>query len=403
MRHCKARFAIDLHPSHCSDAMGGVQEQLNAWLLRWNHDLDGVMLSYSNAVLESTEARIHPYFPYFHVDVTADVHLFSPAPGNVITGQVNKIGSDYIGLLILGVFNAAIGHQNIRSEFQHSATDNSWVSRKKSGHHIEEGTSVIFTVHTVQNEGDFFSLTGKLDGAWTGAVGHTAPQVPDEEHRKKKKRKAEAADLRAEARPQTQQPTANHLTKHKRAQPAATPAAELQNSAAADAGPAASTAKKPKKEKQRKTHGNGNLEAAAGASIKVEPQQLSVGVAAPSIKAEAPAAETILSEKKKKKKRRDRDSDKDGQTDGTKPSSAGNGCQPSVEPETEEEGNPVMQSVGRAGPGMKLNAEKDALGRTGSSKKLAAHSGLPNGHARYRASHGSAQEKAKKTKNKLTG
>lgn len=39
-------------------------------------------------------------------------------------------------------------------------------------------------------------MTGKLDGAWTGAVGHTAPQIPDEEHRKKKKRKAEAADLR---------------------------------------------------------------------------------------------------------------------------------------------------------------------------------------------------------------
>ena len=34
LRHCKARFAIDLHPSHCSDAMGGVQEQLSAWLLR---------------------------------------------------------------------------------------------------------------------------------------------------------------------------------------------------------------------------------------------------------------------------------------------------------------------------------------------------------------------------------
>jgi hypothetical protein len=36
-------------------------------------------------------------------------------------GQVNKIGTDYIGLLVLGIFNAAIGHQNIRAEFQHSA------------------------------------------------------------------------------------------------------------------------------------------------------------------------------------------------------------------------------------------------------------------------------------------
>ncbi len=106
------------------------------------------------------QARIHPYFPYFHVDVAANVDLFSPAPGQLISaltgisasntkiediaisivaifswfclhyngkllfaaaGQVNKIGADYIGLLVLGIFNAAIGHQNIRAEFQHSA------------------------------------------------------------------------------------------------------------------------------------------------------------------------------------------------------------------------------------------------------------------------------------------
>ena len=34
---------------------------------------------------------------------------------------MNKIGPDYIGLLVLGVFNAAIGRQNIRSDFQYKA------------------------------------------------------------------------------------------------------------------------------------------------------------------------------------------------------------------------------------------------------------------------------------------
>ena len=31
-------------------------------------------------------------------------------------GRVSKIGADYVGLLVLGVFNAAIGRQNIRSD-----------------------------------------------------------------------------------------------------------------------------------------------------------------------------------------------------------------------------------------------------------------------------------------------
>ena len=34
---------------------------------------------------------------------------------------MNKIGPDYIGLLVLGVFNAAIGRQNIRSDLQYKA------------------------------------------------------------------------------------------------------------------------------------------------------------------------------------------------------------------------------------------------------------------------------------------
>ena len=37
---------------------------------------------------------------------------------------MNKIGPDYIGLLVLGVFNAAIGRQNIRSDLQYKAQVN---------------------------------------------------------------------------------------------------------------------------------------------------------------------------------------------------------------------------------------------------------------------------------------
>lgn len=126
--------------------------------MQCNRCLNGLLLQLGWARKEVTlcclQARIHPYFPYFHVDVTAEVNLFSPMPGHTISaslslrmsrssvsfslacpfgghcdpkcafylekaGQVNKIGTDYIGLLVLGIFNAAIGCQNIRAEFQH--------------------------------------------------------------------------------------------------------------------------------------------------------------------------------------------------------------------------------------------------------------------------------------------
>ena len=36
-------------------------------------------------------------------------------------GTVNKIGADYVGMVVLGTFNAAIGRQNIRPDLQYSA------------------------------------------------------------------------------------------------------------------------------------------------------------------------------------------------------------------------------------------------------------------------------------------
>ena len=37
------------------------------------------------------QARIHPYFPFFHVDVTADVDLFCPGSGHTLSMSSSKL------------------------------------------------------------------------------------------------------------------------------------------------------------------------------------------------------------------------------------------------------------------------------------------------------------------------
>ena len=44
--------------------------------------LKGSCCNGSHMVLQ---ARIHPYFPFFHVDVTADVHIFCPDSGHTLS------------------------------------------------------------------------------------------------------------------------------------------------------------------------------------------------------------------------------------------------------------------------------------------------------------------------------
>jgi len=42
------------------------------------------------------QARIHPYFPYFHVDVLADCVLFKPAAGHILGKQTGPQGCGFV-------------------------------------------------------------------------------------------------------------------------------------------------------------------------------------------------------------------------------------------------------------------------------------------------------------------
>ena len=39
----------------------------------------------------NVQARIHPYFPYFHVDVLAECVLFKPAAGHILGEQTSYV------------------------------------------------------------------------------------------------------------------------------------------------------------------------------------------------------------------------------------------------------------------------------------------------------------------------
>ncbi|KAK9868896.1 hypothetical protein WJX84_008253 [Apatococcus fuscideae] len=170
LRQAQALFGVELHPSQCSEALTGVQEILNARLLRYSEDLSGVLLAYNNERILSMQAPVHIYFPYMHVDVAADIVVFCPAPGMPFRGKVIQVGPDYLGLHVLGVFNASIAREHIRPDFSFKPMQKACVSKANSSHIISEGTDVQFTIRTVQREAEFFTLTGALTQKDTGAV-----------------------------------------------------------------------------------------------------------------------------------------------------------------------------------------------------------------------------------------
>jgi DNA-directed RNA polymerase I subunit RPA43 len=74
-------FSIDLHPSKLRDVNVSVQEELERLLLTYREELHGVVLSYRDERILHSTALVHTFFPYFHVEVAAKLHLFKLQEG----------------------------------------------------------------------------------------------------------------------------------------------------------------------------------------------------------------------------------------------------------------------------------------------------------------------------------
>ena len=73
-------------------------------------------------------------------------------------GRVNKVCSEYIGLVVMGTFNASIRRDEIPEDFRFLEGQaskgpsssflgrSSWTSRSKEWHSISTGTDVVFVV-----------------------------------------------------------------------------------------------------------------------------------------------------------------------------------------------------------------------------------------------------------------
>ena len=73
-------------------------------------------------------------------------------------GRVNKVCSEYIGLVVMGTFNASIRRDEIPEDFRFLEEQaskgpsssflgrSSWTSRSKEWHSISTGTDVVFVV-----------------------------------------------------------------------------------------------------------------------------------------------------------------------------------------------------------------------------------------------------------------
>ncbi|KAM6904327.1 DNA-directed RNA polymerase I subunit RPA43 [Lycodopsis pacificus] len=109
------RRHIALPPMYLNKKRTGIQEELEAELLKFSRSLKGVPLAYENISIVDQHGNIYDDSGYIHMDVEANFIVFQPEKGQKLLGEVNKLGVSHVGCLVHGCFNASIPKPNLVS------------------------------------------------------------------------------------------------------------------------------------------------------------------------------------------------------------------------------------------------------------------------------------------------
>ncbi|XP_051519435.1 DNA-directed RNA polymerase I subunit RPA43-like [Myxocyprinus asiaticus] len=102
------RKHIALPPVYLCKKRTGIQEELNADLLKYSTSLNGVPLAYDNIKVVGQYGDIYDDQGFIHVNIEASFVIFRPKKGSKLVGVINKIGVSHVGCLVHGCFNASV-------------------------------------------------------------------------------------------------------------------------------------------------------------------------------------------------------------------------------------------------------------------------------------------------------
>lgn len=119
--------------------------------LRYNEEVEGVVIAFKNVAIRSPKAHIFNELPTLHIGVNAEVRaalarargeisspapfpralraqllVFSPVRGGHLRGVINMVSSQHIGLLVLGAFNATLPANELPPPYSYSQGDEAW-------------------------------------------------------------------------------------------------------------------------------------------------------------------------------------------------------------------------------------------------------------------------------------
>lgn len=157
----RVSLKIALLPRDTSNPMSAVQAQLNNMLLKYNENLNGVPVAFSDLHFPKGKdsGRIISDSYWIHVDVMTSIVTFRPNVGTRLTGKITKLTDSHVSLLIYGMFNASISGEEMKCKYTYNYGASSWQSEEGD---LLDGDTIEFEVVSLLHAKGVLNIAGKL-------------------------------------------------------------------------------------------------------------------------------------------------------------------------------------------------------------------------------------------------
>lgn len=163
---------IHLLPSKLNNLEEGIRSVLSRMLMRYNNDLEGIVLSYDKLQVLEDNAEIFFERPHLHFKIRFRALMYRPIVGSYVIGTVNNVSDgDHIGLLVHGLFNAVLLPTKgaLSSDYAYSKADNAWTN-STTQESITVGTQVRLKVTRVEQSAGIVSMQTSMLDDMTGII-----------------------------------------------------------------------------------------------------------------------------------------------------------------------------------------------------------------------------------------
>eukprot|EP01038_Epipyxis_sp_PR26KG_P006694 gene6694-9183_t len=160
----KVTLKATVAPTSSSNPLQSVKAQIHQLLFKYNETLNAIPLSYTSLEFPKDKkyARILGDQPWLHIDIVTNFVAFTPTIGKTVIGKIKKVSDSYIAILVLGMFNASIGSEELRKVYTFDSSNQTWNSSSKS---LKSDDFVEFIIVSCQHKSGVINITGKLPPA----------------------------------------------------------------------------------------------------------------------------------------------------------------------------------------------------------------------------------------------